>query len=255
MSESQSLAVLAFGPHPDDVEIFAGGIICSLTRDGHPVGIIDLTEGELGSRGSVEERRREAAAAAEILGVAFRSNLGLPDGGIENSEAARRQVIREIRRHRPEILLIPAPECRHPDHGAAARLVSDASFFSGLRKIEVEDGDGVALEAYRPTHVLHYIQSIDLPADLVVDVGEVWDQKMEAVRAYGSQVHNPAYQSMAAEPTTFVSDPGFLRWIEARAVAAGYRAGFAYGEGLIYRHGPIGTRDLISLLGSGRRKA
>jgi N-acetylglucosamine malate deacetylase 1 len=245
----EKLDVIAFGAHPDDVEIFAGGTLCSLSAAGHRVGVVDLTAGELGSRGSRELRAVEAAAAAEIMGVLHRENLGMPDGNIERSIKNRIGIIRILRSFKPAILLIPAPDCRHPDHPAAAQLITDAVFHSGLSKVQIESPDGLNLEPHRPDHVLHYMQSIPFDPSLVVDVSHVWDQRMQAVHAYGSQVHNPDYEGHPDEPETFVSDPGFVRWIEARATTLGYRIGAERGEAFLYRHGPIGTRDLVSMLG------
>jgi len=252
MSETAKVNVIAFGAHPDDVEIFAGGTVCSLVQRGYRVGIVDLTEGELGSRGSRELRSKESAVATEVMGVAFRENLSLSDGHIENSLDNRNLIIEVLRRHRPDILLIPATECRHPDHGAAATLIADAAYYSGLRKISVSPEPDVLSgpdDAWRPAHVLHYMQSIPFEPTLVVDVSSVWEQRMKAVRAYHSQVFDPAYEKEDDEPETFVSNPGFVKWIEARARSFGYRIGADYGEPFLYRHGPLGTDDLVRFLG------
>jgi bacillithiol biosynthesis deacetylase BshB1 len=243
--------VIAFGAHPDDVEIFAGGTVCSLVQRGYRVGIVDLTRGELGSRGTEELRSTESLAAAEIMGVAFRENLGMSDGHIVNSLENRNLIIRILRNHRPDILLIPAQECRHPDHGAAANLIAEASFYSGLRQIRISRGPDSppgSDNPWRPEHVLHYMQSIPFEPTVVVDVSSVWEQKMSAVQAYHSQVYDPAYEKEDDEPETFVSDPGFMRWIEARARTFGYRIGAEYGEPLLYHHGPMGTDDIVRML-------
>jgi len=242
-----ALDVLAFAAHPDDVEFFAGGTVALLVRQGHRVGIVDLTRGELGSRGTSESREREAAEAAEILGIHARVNLGLPDGDILNTRANRIEVARQIRRFRPRILLVPAPDCRHPDHPAAARLVTDAVFPSGLTRV-VTTLDGETQEPWRPHHVLHYMQSIPFEPTLVVDVTSVWDVRMRALRAFTSQVHDPAYEASEDEPETFISNPAFVEWIEARSRTWGYRIGATYGEPLLYRHGPIGVDDLARFL-------
>lgn len=244
--------VVAFGAHPDDVELFAGGTICSLVDQGHSVGIVDLTRGELGSRGTVRGRAAEAAEAARILGVRTRLNLDIPDGDIADTHENRLKVIRTLRALRPHILLINAPDCRHPDHPAAARLVGDAVFQSGLTKIETQDENGVSQEAWRPHHVLHYIQSIELEPTLVVDVSDVWERRMQALRAYKSQFHSPDYVASPDEPETFISNPAFMQWIEARMRVAGYRIGATYGEPFIYRHGPMGTHDLMGMLSKER---
>jgi bacillithiol biosynthesis deacetylase BshB1 len=242
-----SLDVLAFAAHPDDVEFFAGGTVALLVSQGHRVGIADLTRGELGSRGSAEIRGREAAESAAILGIHARVNLGLPDGDIRNTLENRVEVARVLRTFRPRILLVPAPDCRHPDHPAAARLVTEAVFPAGLRRIETP-ADGEPLEPWRPHHVLHYMQSIPFEPTLVVDVTPVWETRVRALRAFASQVHHADYAASPGEPETFISNPAFLDWIEARARTYGYRIGATYGEPLLYRHGPIGVTDLVRCL-------
>ena len=238
-----ALDVLAFAAHPDDVELCAGGTICKLVDQGYGVGIVDMTRGELGSRGTAETRMQEAADAAEILGISYRTNLGFPDGNIPRDADARRAVIHEIRKHRPTLLLINAPECRHPDHCAAAELVADAAFYSGLRKIDTDD-----LEPWRPQYVLHYMQAIEFDPTIIVDVSGVWERRMEAMRAYKTQFHNPDYDPDDDEPETFVSNPAFMKWIEARSRTLGYRIGADHGEGFLLRQAPIGTDDLVGLL-------
>lgn len=243
-----SCDVVAFGAHPDDVELFAGGTVCSLVDQGARVGIVDLTRGELGSRGTPELRAQEAAAAADILGVSIRMNLGLPDGDIQNTPENRLDVIRALRTLRPGLILVNAPECRHPDHPAAARLVTDAVFQAGLTKIVTIGEDGTPQETWRPHHTLHYIQSIELEPTLVVDVSPYWEQRMKALLAYSSQFHAPGYTAGDDEPETFISNPAFLKWIEARMRVAGYRIGADFGEPFIYRHGPMGTDNLLGML-------
>lgn len=245
--DDKPLDVLAFAAHPDDVEVFAGGTVALLTSQGYAVGIVDLTRGELGSRGSVEIRAREAAAAADILGVRNRVNLGLADGDIRNTIENRIEVARQIRRYRPRILLVPAPDCRHPDHPAAARLVTDAIFGAGLARIESTLGDRPQ-EPWRPHHVLHYMQSIPFEPTLVLDVTPVWDTRVRALRAFSSQIHDPGYEASSNEPETFISNPAFVEWIEARSRTWGYRIGATYGEPLLYRHGPMGVSDLVRCL-------
>ena len=247
MSESILLDVLAFGAHPDDVELSAGGTVCTLVDQGYLVGIVDITRGELGSRGTAALRQTEAETAARILGVVARENLSIPDGEIENSAPNRLRVIRVLRKYRPRIILLNAPECRHPDHGNASELVADAAFYSGLSRIELES-DGTALEPWRPHHVLHYMQSISFEPTVVVDVSSVWERRTKALLAYQSQFHSPEYKESTSEPETFVSNPGFLNWIETRAATYGYRIGASHGEPFLYRHGPIGTDDLVMLL-------
>jgi bacillithiol biosynthesis deacetylase BshB1 len=250
MPDSKPFDVLAFGAHPDDVELSAGGTVCRLVDEGYRVGIVDITRGELGSRGSAELRHDEAQTAAAILGVQVRENLGIPDGDIRNTPENRAKIIRVLRKYRPGILLINAPECRHPDHANAARLVGDAVFYSGLSRLETIEGD--TLEPWRPRHVLHYMQSLSFEPTLVVDVSDVWERRMEALLAYKSQFHVPEYKESNAEPETFVSNPDFLRWIESRGGTFGYRIGARFGEPFLYRHGPIGTDDVVAMLGKDR---
>lgn len=248
MDVAEKLDVLAVGAHPDDVEICCGGTVCLLVDQGYRVGIVDLTRGELGSRGSAEQRAKEAETARNILGVPVRINLGLPDGDIANTKPNQEALISAIRAYRPDIVLVGAPEDRHPDHGDATRLCTSAIFYAGLAKIETRSADGPQ-EAWRPSHTLHYMQGLNFEPDLVVDVSTVWPRRMNAVRAYASQVHSDRYKETSGEPETFISDPGFIRFIEARAQSLGYRTGAAYGEGFLYRHGPMGVADLVAFLG------
>jgi bacillithiol biosynthesis deacetylase BshB1 len=247
-----SLDVLAFAAHPDDVELCAGGTMCRLTRLGYSTGIVDITRGEMGTRGTPEGRAMEAAEAGRIMGLAVRENLAIPDAGIENTPAHRLLVIQALRRHRPRIVLLNAPEERHPDHPAAAKLVADACFYAGLARIETSGPDGAPQEPWRPHHMLHYIQTIELQPTFVVDVSDVWEQRMEALRAFRSQLYSPGYEAGPDEPETFISTPAFFQWIEARARAWGYRIGAEYGEPFVYRHGPVGVDDLVAVLGRER---
>ena len=245
---SAPLDVLALAAHPDDVELCAGGTMCLLAKQGYRVGIVDFTQGELGSRGTPEGRLEEAEAAASIMGLAARENLGLPDGHIENNKANQQEVIRVVRRYRPSVVLVNAPACRHPDHCAASALAVAALFYSGLRKIETSEMDGTPQEPWRPSHVLHYMQAIPFEPTLVVDVSDVWEARIQALQAFQSQFFNPDYTPGADEPETYVSNPDFFRWIEARARTYGYRIGATYGEPFLYRHGPLGVSDLMGVL-------
>lgn len=242
------LDVLALAAHPDDVELCAGGTMCLLVRQGYRVGIVDFTRGELGSRGTPERRLEEAAAAGRIIGLAVRENLGLPDGRLEDTWRQRLVVVQAIRRYRPHVVLLNAPECRHPDHGAAARLAASALFLAGLRRIETFEPDGTPQEPWRPHHVLHYMQAVPFEPTFVVDVTEVWAQRIEALRAFRSQFYHPEYEPAEDEPETFVSNPAFLQWIEARARTYGYQIGATYGEPFLYRHGPLGIKDVMAVL-------
>ena len=247
---SESLDVLALAAHPDDVELCAGGTMCLLAKQGYKTGVVDFTRGELGTRGKPEQRAKEAERAGEIMGLSARENLDFPDGDIRNSKENQRALIQRIRRYRPHIVLINAPDDRHPDHADAARLSTDALFYSGLPKIETTEANGAPQEPWRPHHVLHYMQSIEFTPTFVVDVSEVWEQRIQALQAFQSQFHNPDYES--DEPETFVSNRGFLGWVAARARVYGYRIGAAFGEPFLYRHGPVGVTDLVKMLGRER---
>ncbi|KAI9432629.1 LmbE family protein [Russula earlei] len=222
------LDILAFGVHPDDIELGCSGTIIAALAEGKTVGIADLTQGELGTRGTAETRKTEAANAAAIMGVTIRENLQMADGFFQNDEAHQRKVIQVIRKYQPEIILCNAPEDRHPDHGRSARLVSDAAFLSGLRKIETIQ-DGIAQEAWRPKYVFHYIQDRFIQPSFVVDITPYHDQKIKAILAYTTQFNSPGTQ----EPQTYISSPQFLDTVKARALMLGKRIGVQYAEGFI----------------------
>jgi bacillithiol biosynthesis deacetylase BshB1 len=250
------LDVLALAAHTDDIELCAGGTMCLLADQGYRTGVVDFTRGELGTRGTPEGRMREADAASEIMGLAARENLGLPDGDIQNTKANQTKVIRTIRRYRPRIVLTSAEKVRHPDHGAAAQLSVDALFYAGLAKIETFEDPGsgpgqagMAQEPWRPHHVLHYMQALDFEPTFVVDVTSVWERRMEALLAFESQFFQGDGDGPEDdEPETYISNPRFLAWVEARARTFGYRIGADYGEPLLYRHGPVGVDDLVAVL-------
>lgn len=248
MPDAPTLDVLALAAHPDDVELCAGGTVCLLAQQGYDVGIVDFTRGQLGSRGTPELRMEEAQRAAEIIGLTARENLGMMDGDIRNTKAAQRQVIEVVRRYRPDIVLINPPECRHPDHGDASKLSTDALYYSGLQEVETTGPNGNAQEPWRPHHVLHYMQAVSFEPTVVVDVTDVWEQRIDALQAFRSQFHNPDYEAAEDEPETFVSNPDFFEWIESRARTYGYTVGAKYGEPLRYRRGPFGVTDLPAVL-------
>ncbi len=233
---SEHLDVLGIAAHPDDVEINAGGLFCLLAKAGYRTGILDLTRGELGSRGSVDKRAQEAAAAARILGLSFRENLGLPDGDIALSLENRLRLVAVLRRTRPLVVLVHPVVCRHPDHTRAARLTVEACYSSGLEKVRADQVLDTA--PWRPQHVLHYAEVLPMESTFVVDVTETWEQRMRAVRAFATQFHDPEHEG----PETFISDPAFLRWVEARAATLGFSIGARYGEGFLYR-GTLGLTD------------
>ena len=236
------LDILAFGVHPDDVELGCGGILVSEKKNGKKTGIIDLTQGELGSRGTAETRKEEAKAAGEILSVDARENLGLADGFFENNEASQRKVITVIRKFRPEIVICNAPEDRHPDHGRSADLIYDAAFLSGLVKIETSLNGGLQLP-WRPKYVLNYIQDRYLKPDFVVDISESFAKKLESVQAYKTQFYNPEEKG----PQTYISTPDFLEGVAGRAAMFGKMIGVKYAEGFITKK-MIGIRDLDALI-------
>lgn len=220
------LDILAFGAHPDDVELGCSGTIAKEVSLGKKVGIVDLTRGELGTRGSKEIRDQEAMAAATILGVAVRENLNFRDGFFVNNEQHQLEIIKKIRKYQPEIVLCNAIDDRHIDHGKGSKLVSDACFLSGLTKIETELG-GKKQEAWRPKLVYHYIQWKNLEPDFVVDITGFIDQKMQSVLAYGSQFFDPN----SNEPETPITSKNFLDSIKYRAQDLGRLVNVEFAEG------------------------
>lgn len=222
------LDILAFGAHPDDIELSCAGTLLVEKNKGKKVGIIDLTQGELGTRGNAEIRRQEAAAAAKILQINVRENLAMADGFFKNDEAHQRQIITVIRRYQPDIIFCNAPEDRHPDHGKSAQLLEDAVFLSGLRKIETYQ-DGQLQTVWRPTYVFNYLQDRYLKPDFVIDISSVMEQKIAAIKAYGTQFYNPDLD----EPSTYISTPDFLDSIVYRSKMLGKMIGVSHAEGFI----------------------
>ncbi len=222
------LNILAFGVHPDDVELGCAGSILASVAEGKKVGIIDLTRGELGTRGNAETRVIESNNAAKLLGVSVRDNLGMADGFFQDDETNKRKIIESIRKYRPEVIFCNAPDDRHPDHGRSAKLVADAAFLAGLRKIKTDD-NGKHQEAWRPSYVFHYIQDRFIQPSFVIDISAHMNKKMESVLCYGSQFFNPENE----EPQTYISSPQFLETVKARAMMLGKRIGVEYAEGFI----------------------
>ena len=220
------LDILAFGSHPDDVELSCSGTLLMEKLRGKKTGVIDLTRGELGTRGSAAKRMQEAAVAAKILQMEIRENLSMADGFFQNDEAHQRKVIIAVRKYQPEIIFCNATGDRHPDHGRGAQLVEDAAFLSGLQKIETTI-DEKKQEAWRPKYVFNYIQDRYLHPHFVIDISAVMDQKIESIKAYGSQFHNPDVN----EPQTYISTPDFLDSIVYRAKMFGKMIGVKYAEG------------------------
>lgn len=219
--------ILAFGAHPDDVELGCGGTIHSAVQKGKSVGIIDLTKGELGSRGNSEIRTLESENAAKILGVNFRQNLGLPDGFIFNTKENQLKAIRSIRQHQPEIVFCNAIEDRHSDHPKASKLIRDACFLSGLKKIKTKGEDALFQNPWRPRVVYSYIQWRSLIPDFVVDISDSMEVKLRAAGAYKSQFYDPN----KIEPQTPISSQNFLESIRYRAADFGRLTNTDYAEG------------------------
>lgn len=237
------LDILAFSSHPDDIELCCAGTIIAQVQLGKKVGIIDLTKGELGTRGTPETRVAEAAAAAAIMGLQIRKNLGFADGFFKNDREHQLEVVKMLRRYQPEIVIANAVTDRHPDHGRGGALVSDACFLAGLKQIGTIDDDGQLQLAWRPKAVYHYIQDRFLQPDFVVDVTPYWSMKLEAIKAFKSQFFDPN----STEPATYISNPEFLHFIEARSREMGHSIGTTFGEGFTKERN-IGVRDLFDLI-------
>lgn len=236
------LDILVLAVHPDDAELGCGGTILKHLAMGYKVGVVDLTRGELGTRGSAEIRDKEAAAASEILGLTIRENLSMPDGFFSNNKEYQLQIIEVIRKYQPEIVIGNAYHDRHPDHGRANQLIEDASFLAGLRKIESRL-DGEIQQEWRPKQVLHFIQDRYIKPDILIDVTEYWDQKIASIYAYGSQFYNPEWGD---EPQTYISSPEFIMVTEARAREFGKSIGAKFAEGFTSRS-LLGVDNLFDL--------
>ena len=228
MTGISPVEILAFGAHPDDAELGCGGTLAALARRGYRFGICDLTRGEAGTRGTPETRAAEARRAAEILGATFRVALDLGDGNLRTDRAAELDVVRVIRHARPRIVFVSWETDRHPDHSRASRLVTEASWYAGLRALESE------APPHRPQQVLYYPSSFVAAPSFLVDVTAVYETKLEAIRAYQSQFHDPA----SPTPETYVSTKGFLDGFGSRAQAFGRIANVPYAEGFLTRLPP-----------------
>lgn len=261
MAQLTTLDVLAIGAHPDDVELGCGGTVALLARAGHRVGLLHLTRGESGTRGSEEERRAEARAAADVLGAAAVLYLDCGDGRFRHGEAEEDALIGVLRRHRPELVLGPTPSDRHPDHGRAHRLVSDACFYAGLAARRIEASPD--LPAHRPAAMFAYMQHDPFEPALVVDVTAVWDAKQRALDCYRSQIHQgepdrparPTGDRTRDEPETKVASRDFRLAVEGRGRHFGLMIGATYGEPFWSRL-PVAVGDagtLLSLLPGGVR--
>jgi len=236
------LDVLVFAAHPDDAEMSCGGTLCKLVDAGKKVGIVDLTRGEMGTRGTPELREQEAAAASEIMGLSIRENLGFRDAFFGQDEAHQLAVIQQIRRFQPSVILANAVLDRHPDHGKAAQLVRNAAFLSGLGKVTTSF-QGILQAPWRPVRLFTYIQDHRLQPDFVVDITAQFDRKWKAIKAYGSQFHNPE----SDDPETYLSSEMFLKFLEARSRDVGHIVGVEFGEGF-QAETPLKVESPLSLL-------
>jgi bacillithiol biosynthesis deacetylase BshB1 len=239
------LDILAIGVHPDDVELGCSGTILKEIKNGKKAGIVDLTQGELGTRGSIETRYAEAAAAAKILQVSVRENLRMRDGFFTNDETHQLRLIQAIRKYQPEIVLANALDDRHPDHGRAGHLIADACFLSGLIKVETKDSEGNVQPRWRPKYVLHYLQDWYHEPQIVIDITDVFEERMRAIEAYSTQFYNSGSASEGTQ--TYISSPDFLDSVVARARMLGKRIGVKYGEGFTSEK-QIGLKTLDALI-------
>jgi bacillithiol biosynthesis deacetylase BshB1 len=239
------LDILAIGVHPDDVELGCSGTILNEIKLGKKVGILDLTQGELGTRGTIDTRYTEAAAAAKILGVHMRDNLKMRDGFFRNDEEHQLQLIQAIRTYQPEVVIANILDDRHPDHGRAGHLIADACFLSGLIKIETAAADGKPQPRWRPKYVLHYMQDWYHEPDVLIDISDVFEQRMKSVEVYTTQFFSGGTGDK--EPQTYISSPDFLDSIIARARMLGKRIGVKYAEGFVSEK-KIGIRNLDALI-------
>lgn len=232
----EKLDILAFAAHPDDTELCCGGTLIKLVRQGNKAGVIDLTRGEMGTRGTPEQRLKESKKAADITGLSVRENLGLPDTQLKNIPDYRQKIIQIVRKYRPHICLTGAPHDRHPDHGNGTQLVLEALFYSGLAKIETQDEQGKRQERWRPSHILHYMQDRPFEPDIIVDISDSFEAKKKAILAFESQFN---VTDPKDEPETYISSREFFEGIEARARHYGHLIGTKYGEAFKYYNGPV----------------
>lgn len=246
MISKMKVDILAIGVHPDDVELSCSGTLLRQIDQGKTVGLLDLTRGELGTRGNAEIRDEEARRSAELMGARFRINLKMADGFFSHTKENILSIIQVVRSCRPEIVLANAVADRHPDHGRAAQLISEACFYSGLQKVITYANDGSPQERWRPQAVYHYIQDRNLKPDFVVDISPYIDRKMELVKAFRSQFYLPDAKEYSDELDSPISGRDFMDFLRAKAAAYGRDAGFDYAEGFTVERTP-GLRDLFSL--------
>ena len=231
------LDVLAFGAHRDDIELTCGGTMIKLADQGYKTGIVDLTAGEMGTRGSVEERAKEAEAAAKVLRVQCRDNLGIPDSNIEVNFENKLKVVKAIRRYRPKLILLPYWEDRQPDHAHTSQLVFEASFLAGLSKLDTGH------PKHRPERLVYYKCHYEFKPSFVVDVTEQHERKMEAIQAYRSQIHNPDYPG----EQTLISSPEYIESIEVKSRYYGGLIGKKHGEPFLVRE-MLEVEDIMTLV-------
>lgn len=239
--------ILAIGVHPDDVELSCSGAVLRHIALGKTVGLLDLTRGELGTRGTAEIRDQEAAEAARLMGAAFRKNLNMSDGFFTYSQENILKIIQVVRECQPEIVLANALDDRHPDHGRAAKLTADACFYAGLAKVPTFDDNGQAQERWRPAAIYHYIQDHNLKPDFVVDITPYIEKKLELVRAFRSQFYIPGDAEYKKELSSPISGKDFMDFLRAKARAYGRAAGFEYAEGFNVARTP-GLTNLFNLI-------
>lgn len=241
------LDILAIGVHPDDIELCCAGTLINEIRSGKKAGIVDLTQGELGTRGTKETRFTEAADAAKIMGVSVRENLKMRDGFFKNDEEHQLQLITIIRKYQPEIILGNILSDRHPDHGRAGHLINDACFLSGLAKVETKDEEGNPQQKWRPAYVFQYMQDWYHEPNVIIDISDVIDLKMKAIEAYKTQFYTGVANPEDKEPQTYISTPDFRESILARSRMLGKRIGVKYGEGLLTTK-VIGVSNLSGII-------
>ncbi len=235
--------VLAIAAHPDDIEMTCAGTILALIAQGKTVAAVDLTRGELGTRGTPEIREQEAVEGARIMQLAARENAGFRDGFFRNDEEHQMALMTLIRQFQPQIVLTNTPDDRHPDHGRAAELVVQTCFYAGLRQLKTIGKDGQPQQAHRPAYLYHFIQDRSLKPDFVVDVTPYWDQKLAAIQAYKSQFFDPE----SAEPQSYISGEAFMKFLESRTREHGHMIGVEFGEGFISKR-MLGVQDLFALV-------
>jgi N-acetylglucosamine malate deacetylase 1 len=237
------LDILVLAAHPDDAELGCGGTILAHLEQGYKVGIVDFTQGELGTRGSAPLRLQEAEKAGKILKLSARENMGFRDGFFENNEAHQLELIKIIRKYQPDIVLANAPKDRHIDHGKGSQLATTACFLSGLQKIKTELPDGSLQKEWRPQNLFYYIQDQYISPDFVIDISKYWVKKVEAIKAFRSQFYNPE----SNEPISYIATEDFWHFLEARAREIGHPMGFKYGEGFL-KSRSIGINSLKSVI-------